>query len=281
MKIAITGGKGGTGKSTIATALAGELAKTKKVLLVDLDVDCPNDELILSIRKKKVKDVKTMVPKFNQKKCIKCGTCSKVCKEKAIVFVEGRFPILVPDQCTGCKACKISCPAGAISEEKQVIGYIFEGKKGNIDFVGGEIKPGIEESSLVVNGVKDFIKDREKDYEHVIIDTAAGMHCPVIAALLGAELGIAVTEPTPLGKHDSGLILELMKKLKIKSKIILNRADIASKKEIKNLSRKYQAEIIAEIPFRKEIAEQYAQGEEIKIPEIKGLINKIIKKGAE
>lgn len=277
MKIAITGGKGGTGKSTIATALARELAKTKKVLLVDLDVDCPNDDLILSIEKKKVKDVKTMIPKFDQKKCIQCGICSKVCREKAIVFVNDKFPILVPDQCTGCKACKIACPTGAISEEKQVIGYIFEGKKGNIDFVGGEIKLGIEESSLVVNGVKDFIRDKEADYEYVILDTAAGMHCPVIAALLGVDLGIAVTEPTPLGEHDSGLILELMKRLKIKSKIILNRADIADKKEIKNLSRKYRAEIIAEVPFRKEIAKQYAQGEEIKIPEMKELIDKIIK----
>ena len=54
MKIAITGGKGGTGKSTISTALAIELATGQnKVLLVDADVECPDDHIILSTNRKK------------------------------------------------------------------------------------------------------------------------------------------------------------------------------------------------------------------------------------
>jgi len=63
--IGITGGKGGTGKSTVATALAFELGKNKKVLLVDADVDCPNDHLLLSIERKVLKDVEQRIPKWN------------------------------------------------------------------------------------------------------------------------------------------------------------------------------------------------------------------------
>ena len=80
MKIAITGGKGGTGKSTIATALAYEFSKTKKVLLVDADVDCPNDHLILSVKRHIVKDIKQVIPRFDLSKCKQCGKCGEVCR---------------------------------------------------------------------------------------------------------------------------------------------------------------------------------------------------------
>ncbi len=263
-KIAITGGKGGTGKSTVATALAVALAKTgSKILLVDMDVDCPNDDLILSIKVKKVKNVETMIPKFDKKKCIKCGKCSKVCMENAIVQVKEHYPLLVAEQCTGCKACKITCPVNAISESKQIIGTIYKGKYAgeyNIHLIKGEMKPGIAESSLIVNDIKKYMKSEEKKYDYIILDTAAGTHCPVIAALLDTELGIAVTEPTPLGNHDMELILKLMKELNIESKIILNRSDIANSKETEKIAKKYKTAIIAEIPYSKKIQKQYAKG---------------------
>ncbi len=275
MKIAVTGGKGGTGKSTIATALAMELSKKNKVLLVDADVDCPNDNIILSINLKKVKDVETMIPKIDKKKCIKCGKCSQICKEKAIVHVKGEFPVLIPEQCTGCRACKIACPVGAISEEKQKIGEIFIGKKENITLISGKMKPGIEESSLIVNDVKKYIKQRKEDYDYMIIDTAAGTHCPVIAALMNSELGIAITEPTPLGNHDLILILKLMKKLGVKSKIVLNRSDISNKNKIIQTSKKFNSKIIAEIPYDKKIQKAYSKGEPIKHKSIKEIVKNL------
>ncbi len=275
MIIAITGGKGGTGKSTVATALAMMLAKNNKVLLVDADVDCPNDHIILSINSKKIKNVKTMIPKFDKNKCIKCGTCSRVCRENAIVFIKGKTPFLIPDQCIGCKACKIACPVNAISEKEQIIGEILSGKKGNITLITGVMKPRIEESSLIVNAVKKYVKPKEKNYDYIVIDTAAGTHCPVIAALLDVDLGIAVTEPTPLGNHDLKLILDLMKKLKIKSKIFLNRSNIASKKETQKISKKFKTEIIAEIPYSKKIQEAYSKGIPIKHKSIEKLAKEI------
>ncbi|MEA3248554.1 MAG: P-loop NTPase [Nanoarchaeota archaeon] len=267
MRIAITGGKGGTGKSTVATALTAELSKKNKVLLVDADVDCPDDDIILSINLKKIKDVETMIPKIDKNECIKCGKCGQVCRENAILQIKGEFPVLISEQCNGCKACKIVCPVDAISEAKQKVGEIFIGEKENITLISGKIKPGVEESSLIVNAIKKFIEP--KNYDYVIIDTAAGTHCPVIAALLDADFGIAVTEPTPLGDHDLTLVLELMKQLKIKSKIILNRSDIADKELIEKTAEKFKSEIIAEIPYSKKIQEAYSRGEVIKHEEIK------------
>lgn len=273
MRIGVTGGKGGTGKSTVATALAFKLARKEKVLLLDLDVDCPNDNLILGIKTKKVKNVENMIPKFDFKKCIKCGRCSQVCREHAIVFVKNKYPILIPEQCIGCKACEIACPVNAISKAKQKIGEVLQGKEKNLTLLSGKMKPGVEESSLVVNAVKKYAQEKEKKYKYVIIDTAAGTHCPVISALLGCDIALAVAEPTPLGNHDLELILRLTKILKIKSYIVLNRADIGDKKIIERTARKYKTEIIAEIPYSKEIEKRYAEGRPIEHEAIEKIID--------
>jgi MinD superfamily P-loop ATPase len=277
VKIAITGGKGGTGKSTIAVVLASFLAQNKKVLLVDADVDCPGDNLLLNLKLKKIEDVQSMIPKFDKKKCIKCGKCAQVCREKAIIFIKGKNPVFIPDQCIGCRACKIVCPVGAISETKQKIGEILMAKKKNFTLIAGKMNPGVEESSLIVNAVKKFIAGQGQNYDYIITDTAAGTHCPVIAALLGNDFAFAVTEPTPLGAHDLNLILSLTKKLKIKTKIILNRANIGPKKLIKEIEDKNHIKIIAEIPYSKKIQELYSKGEPIKIKAIQEII-KTLKK---
>jgi len=273
MKIAITGGKGGTGKSMVAVALANSLAKNKKVLLLDMDVDCPGDNLLLGLTIKKIRDVENMIPKFDLDKCIKCGQCSRICAEHAIIFVKNKFPVFVSDQCIGCRACKLVCPVGAISEAKQKIGEIFIGNKKNLTLISGRMNPGIEESSLVVNAVKDFIAEKKEKYDYVIVDTAAGTHCPVIAALVGSDYAFAVTEPTPLGAHDLDLILTLLKKLKIKSKIILNRSDIAPKNLIEKIGEKHKIKIVTEIPYSKKIEQFYSKG----MPVEHEAIQKIIK----
>jgi MinD superfamily P-loop ATPase len=132
MKIGITGGKGGTGKSTIATALAYELSRESKVLLVDADVDCPNDHLILGIERNLLKNVEQRIPKWDLYKCTKCGLCGEVCKTNAIVSIKGKEPIFMKSQCNGCGACFIKCPVKAISWDKKQIGQIFDGKNHNL-----------------------------------------------------------------------------------------------------------------------------------------------------
>jgi MinD superfamily P-loop ATPase len=267
MKIAITGGKGGTGKSTVSTALAVELAKKYRVILVDADVECPDDHIILSIKREKIKDVEAFLPLFNQEKCLKCGKCSEICKENAIVIIQDKYPLLIKGQCTGCGACLLACPNKAISGNVQIIGSIYLGKPGfdskiaeNLILISGEMDIGFESSSPVVNATRDFALELEEKYDFLLVDTAAGTHCNVITALMGVDMALAVAEPTPLGKHDLEIILKLLEILKIKSAIIVNKADVGDLSLIKEIGDKYNVKIISEIPYTKEIIKSYSRG---------------------
>lgn len=275
--IGITGGKGGTGKSTVATALAYEIAKVKKVLLVDADVDCPNDHLLLSIERKELETVYQRIPKFNLNKCSRCGQCGAVCKTNAIVSIKNKEPLFMRTQCNGCGSCHYICKEKAISWEKKEIGKIYSGKNYNIDFLGGELKACEPVSEFIVNSLNEVLRKKANEYEYIIIDTAAGTHCPVIAALEMCDKVYSVTEPTPLGAHDLEIILGLLKALNTKSKIVINRSDIGNKKLISVLSEKYNVPIITEIPYSKEIINNYAKGipiNNIKIIDIIGDLNR-------
>ena len=263
--IGITGGKGGTGKSTVATALSCELAKKHKVQLVDADVDCPNNHLLLNIKRRLLKKVKQRIPKWDFKKCTMCGLCGTVCETNSIVSIKDKKPIFLPAQCNGCGACVIKCPEKAIGWDKKEIGKIYTGSNYNISLLSGELEVSQPISEFVVNALNDIINKEKSKFDYIIVDTAAGTHCPVIAALQICDIVFAVAEPTPLGGHDLDLILQLLKKLQIKSSIILNRSDIGNKQIIKSLADKHQTKIIAEIPYSKKIFKQYVQGKPITI----------------
>ncbi len=275
--IGITGGKGGTGKSTVATAIALELSHENKVLLVDADVDCPNDHLLLGMERKLFKKVYQRIPVWDMNKCTKCGRCGPVCHSKAIVSIKGREPIFSPEQCNGCGACVIECPEKAISWDKKEIGKIFKASRDKCDLLSGELKTNEPVSEFIVNELNEIIEKEKEDYDYIIVDTAAGLHCDVIAALENCDLVFSVTEPSPLGAHDLNLILELLEKLNINSQIILNRSDVGDKKLISDLAEKYSKKVIAEIPYSKDIVNQYARGAGIKNNNIKEIINAYIK----
>ncbi|MBN1793245.1 ATP-binding protein [Candidatus Woesearchaeota archaeon] len=272
--IGITGGKGGTGKSTIATALACELAKTRKVLLVDADVDCPNDHLILSIERSLLKVVEQRIPAWDLSKCTKCGACARVCRTNAIVSVPGSNPIFMENQCNGCGACRLVCPSGAIGWSSKEIGRLFSGKRGNIDFLSGELKANQPVSEFIVNHLNEEMEKTGRGYDYVIIDTAAGTHCPVIAALEKADGIVAVTEPTPLGAHDLEIILQLLEKMNKNAGIVINRSDLGDKGQIEGLASRYGARIVLEVPFSREIIDSYSGGKPAQIANVMSILER-------
>ncbi|MBN3037727.1 MAG: ATP-binding protein [Candidatus Diapherotrites archaeon] len=275
MRIAVTGGKGGTGKSTVATALAFELAKRHKVLLVDADVDCPDDHLILAIKRSKVDTVTKTIPVLDKNLCTRCGRCAEVCKMSAVIHRRGDHPVFIEEQCSGCGACMLACPVGAIGKASKEIGFIFEGEGRGVRLLSGELKVSEVVSEFVVNALKRHLKKIESGFDYVVIDTAAGTHCDVISALEGVKLAFAVTEPTPLGEHDLSLILELLGKLDVPAKVVLNRAGIAPPYGIKRIAERFGAEVAVEIPYSEEVFKAYSLGEPVKVPAIISLAERV------
>ncbi len=259
MKIAVTGGKGGTGKSTVASSLAIEFARNKKTMLVDADVECPNDHLLLNIKRKKYANVYLPIPKWDFNKCIKCGRCAKVCKPNAIVFVKDKFPAFVKEVCIGCKACMVACPTGAISMSKKQIGTIYTGKNYNINLLIGELKLGELASGEIVAELRKHADEINKKLkqEIVIIDSAAGIGCPVIASLVGTDYIVGVTEPTPSALHDLKRVLYLANHFKIKHGIVINKFDLEKKfcKKIEKFAKENKIPIIGKIPYRKDFVD--------------------------
>jgi len=274
MKIAITGGKGGVGKSMVATSLAVEFARQKKTMLVDADAECPNDHLLLSIKRKKYTAVYQSIPKFDYSKCTKCGKCASACKKGAIVWAKGKYPAFVKDACIGCMACISACPYGAITETKKEIGKIYTGHYNvnpvkyafrrnlrsklfnGVNLVSGELKLGELASGEVVAEVRKYSdKINEKlGAEVVVIDFSPGIGCPVIASLVGTDYIVGVTEPTPSALFDLKRVLYLANHFGIKHGIVINKFDLAKNfyREIEKFAKENNIPILGKIPYRKD-----------------------------
>ncbi len=264
MIIGVTGGKGGTGKTFFAVNLAFALLKLgNKVTYFDCDADCPSAHFVLGTKLKNKTPVECFVPKFDEEKCIKCGKCVTACQYNALYQLKDSLPVLLPNICNGCKACQLTCPSGAVKNSKKVIGWTYETNTRNIKLFSGELKPSEPLSEKIVNAIKNRGKEESVDY--VIVDTAAGAHCPVVAALRGCERAFVITEPTLFGEHDFQVISSLLKSLRISFETVMNRSTISKKKR----------SIGIQIPYDKAVVESYVEGMPLVEKEPKHKLSKI------
>lgn len=229
-KIVVASGKGGVGKSMLASSLAILFSRTgKKIVTCDCDVDAPNMGLWLGVTDYDTREKISTSEKaeIDRQKCISCGKCEQICRFSAIDRVD-RIYTVNPFLCEGCGACELVCPSGAIKSHEVKNG---ETRLKHTDFgfplISGQLYPGEAGSGKIV----DILRKKTDGYDHdiVVMDSAAGIGCPVIASIRGTDYALLVTEPTPSGFSDLKRVIEIVRQFNVPYGIVINKWDINSK----------------------------------------------------
>ena len=261
MIISVASGKGGTGKTLVATSLALSLKDTRNVKLLDCDVEEPNDHVFVKPEITRSQGVSIQVPVVDEEKCTYCGKCAEICAFNAIA-VFGNHVLTFSQLCHGCGACSYLCPEKAITEEGRETGILELGKTDGLGFVHGRLNIGEAMAPPVIRKVKEHAGDDGV----VIIDVPPGTSCPVVEAIKGSDFCLLVTEPTPFGLNDLVLAVETVRKLCIPCGVVLNRSGVGDT-ETEKYCEKENLPILLTIPLDTEIARLYSRG----IPLVDGL----------
>jgi len=261
MIVSVASGKGGTGKTLVATSLALSLSGNYKVQLLDCDVEEPNANILLHLAVDQSRPVYIPIPKVDETKCTYCGKCAEVCAYNAIAVLKEKV-LVFPELCHGCGACSYLCPESAITEEGREMGVVERGDSGNLELIQGKINVGEAMAPPVIREVKKYIDPANI----VIIDVPPGTSCPVVEAVKGSDFCLLVTEPTPFGLNDLSLAVEVVRKLGISCGVVINRVGVGNQ-GVEQYCHREGIPILLRIPLDRNIAMLYSQG----IPLIEGV----------
>ncbi|MGB9604821.1 MAG: ATP-binding protein, partial [Bryobacteraceae bacterium] len=256
MKLAIASGKGGTGKTTVATNLAVLASRqgAHSVAYLDCDVEDPNGHLFLKPTITSSEPAKRFYPVVNEELCTHCKLCGEICQYGGIVCL-GRKVLVDPQLCHSCGGCVLVCRPGAITEAPRNIGRLERGRAGAIDFVRGLLNIGEAMSTPLIRQVKAAAPPADL----LVIDSPPGTSCPVVESVRGADFVLLVAEPTPFGLHDLKMAVAMVRALKLPAGVCVNRA-VPGDGEIYEYCRREGIEILAEIPDDRRVAEVYSRG---------------------
>jgi len=265
MKITFASGKGGTGKTTVATNLTSYLANMgKDVVLADLDVEEPNSALFIQGQLIKSQISNKMIPKWEEENCTLCGKCAEVCNFNAIVAMPQEI-LVFPELCHSCYACSELCPTSSLPMTPSRIGEIKEFKADNFTLVEGRLDLGQEMAVPLIAQTISYV-DKNFSDSIKILDAPPGTSCPVIEASRGSDFVILITESTPFGLNDLTLAVETMKVLKQSFGVIINRYGIGDN-GVEEYCKNENIPIVTKIKNDKEVAKLYSNGKFI-YPEI-------------
>ena len=252
MQIAIASGKGGTGKTSVATSLV--LCAEGPVQFLDCDVEEPNGHLFLKPEITLSRVHVTDVPRIVEEQCTLCGKCRNICRFNAITMF-GETIMTFPELCHSCNGCFLVCEDDAILRDTRELGVIESGKAGEIDFVHGRVRIGEAMGVPLIKEVKKMAID-----DLVILDAPPGTSCPFVETITGVDYVILVTEPTPFGLHDLKLAVQVLMNFKIPCGVVINRSDFGDHR-VDEWCQSVQVPVLLKIPFQRVLAEGYARGE--------------------
>lgn len=266
MRIAVASGKGGTGKTTVATSLALSLAAdgvqvdlpSHPPLFLDCDVEAPNAHLFLEPTFERRQEVGILIPQVDEARCTHCGKCAEVCQYHAIAVL-GDKVLVFPQLCHGCGSCTLMCPERAISEIPDAIGVLEGGSCiSGIAFAHGVLNVGEPMATPVIRQLKQWASPLPGQI--VIVDVSPGTSCPVVEAVRGADFLLLVTEPTPFGLHDLRLAVQVGRELNLPMGVVINRDGIGDR-SVDEFCETEGLPILMRIPFERAIAKGIAQGQ--------------------
>ena len=231
-EIVVISGKGGTGKTSIVASFA---ALANNAVFADCDVDAADLHLVLEPDIKQTHNFSGgKLASVIADKCIGCGRCEEVCNFGAAVFngpanetIERTYTI-DPILCEGCKVCVEFCPADAIEFKDVVNGQWFISETRFGPMLHAKLGTAEENSGKLVSLIRKEAKKiaTEQNRDLILVDGSPGIGCPVIASIVGADLVLAVTEPTLSGAHDLDRVIELTGHFAIPTAVCINKYDI-------------------------------------------------------
>lgn len=259
-QLLVLSGKGGTGKTTMATALI-KLSKTRN--FGDCDVDAPNLHLMFTEDEDVIRtDFQGMEKAvINKEECINCGKCYDVCRFHSIE--ENPYSVN-PYACEGCGFCQEVCPVGAISMNEDVAGDLLLYKNEHY-FSTAKLKMGSGTSGKLVTEVKKQLKNSPYEEAITVVDGSPGIGCPVIASISGVDLVLMVTEPSLSGISDLKRVVKTNQTFKTPMVVCINKWDINedNTKEIEAYCLEEGLPVVGKLPFDKKVSLLLNQGKSI------------------
>ncbi len=232
MQLAIASGKGGVGKSTITASLLYLLKDEYSLIAVDADAEAPNLGLLLGVTEweEEREHIGAKVARISTESCIRCGICMERCPYDSIYIDDEGNYIVNELTCEGCNVCGLVCPvAGTINLEEVRSGVVRRATtKYGFPIISAQLDVGRPESGKLVTEEKEWAKKvmEELNLEHMIVDSAAGIGCQVIASLGGADAAILIAEPTPASLSDVQRAYKVVQHFREPAYLIINKADI-------------------------------------------------------
>lgn len=218
MIISVVSGKGGAGKTTIATCLA----HIYKADYYDLDVDAPNGEYFLQPQNWQVRQVTQHQPVIDANACTGCGICTHECRFHALYKILDTV-YLTETLCHSCNLCREVCPEGAISYQPVAIGEVRTGfsPQTGARAIIGDLTIGSTRGTALI---QDIVRHLESTSGHQVIDGPPGNSCAAVAAIKPADLVVLVVEPTPFGIHDMLQTLEIVEGMQKPIVVVANKS---------------------------------------------------------
>ncbi|HWR28302.1 MAG TPA: 4Fe-4S binding protein [Negativicutes bacterium] len=258
MIVSVASGKGGTGKTTVALMLA---LGAGIVQVADGDVEEPNCHLFMNPEIQEVNSVEISIPQIDLKRCNGCGDCAKVCRFAALAVAGGKAMVF-PELCHSCGGCVLACKTEAIQEVSRRIGEVRigvgSGAYSHVRWIGGRIDPGMPASGPIIRAVREELVA----CECTVIDCPPGTSCSMATAVQGSDVCLLVTEPNAFGLHDLELAIHVLKEIGIVRRgVVVNKSETGEwRRRIQELCLKHEIPVIAEIPYSRKWAAEYAGG---------------------